>query len=170
VKDVVVILTGFVLIAIQAVLHQWVPASFFTPDLVLPFVLYLGIIDFGAARGTALAFVLGYILDASSGSAVGVHLFVMPATYLLFRFWYHKLLFTGTVFQIAMTFAASITMNLMIVGMRTLFERSILSWTMIIWTLLFHALSTAICSPAIFWLGSKLIPESPKRKEEKVVV
>lgn len=169
-KDVIVILTGFVLIALQAVLHQWVPLRTFTPDLVLPFILYLGIIDFGAARGAALAFVLGYILDASSGSPVGVHLFVMPATYLLYRFIHHKLLFTGTVFQIAMTFAASITMNLMIVGMRSLFERSIMSWTMIVWTLLLHALFTALCSPAIFWLGSRLIPESPKRTEEKVVV
>lgn len=169
-KDTIIILTGFTLIALQAVLHQWLPFSFFAPDLVLPFILYLGIIDFGAARGTALAFVLGYIFDACSGSPVGVHLFVIPAIYLLYRFIHHKLLFTGTIFQIAMTFAASITANLMIVGMRTLFERSIMSWTMIIWTLLLHALSTAICSPAIFWIGSRLVPESPKRKEEKVVI
>jgi hypothetical protein len=99
-----------------------------------------------------------------------VHLFVVPAIYLLYRFIYQKLLFTGPLFQMAMTFAASITANLMIVGMRTLFERSILNGTMIVLTLLLHALSTAIVSPAIFWLGSKLVPESPKRTEEKVVV
>jgi rod shape-determining protein MreD len=169
-KDVVVILTGFTLIALQAVMHQWVPVSFFTPDFVLPFVLYLGIIDFGAARGAALAFVLGYILDASSGAPIGVHLFVVPAIYLLYRFIYQKLLFTGTLFQMAMTFAASVTANLMIVGMRSLFERSIMSFTMVLATLLLHATSTTVCSPAIFWLGARLIPESPKRKEEKVVV
>jgi rod shape-determining protein MreD len=170
VKDVIVILTGFILIAMQAVLHQWMPFSFFAPDLVLPFILYLGIINFGAARGTALAFVLGYILDASSGSPIGVHLFVVPAIYLLYRFIHHKLLFTGTFFQIAMTFAASITANLMIVGMRTLFERSIMSWTMILVTLLLHAASTAICSPIIFWAAARIMPESPKKTEEKVVV
>jgi rod shape-determining protein MreD len=170
VKDAIVILTGCLLIAFQGVLHQWLPISFFVPDLVIPFILYIGIIDFGAARGASLAFVLGYFMDANSGSPVGVHLFVVPATYLLYRFIHHKLLLSGTVFRIAMAFAATLTASLLVVGMRTLFERTILSWTAVLLTVSLHSIATAVCSPAIFWLGTKIVPESPKRKEEKVVV
>jgi len=170
VKDAIVIITGYMLIAFQGVLHHWIPFHIFVPDLVIPFILYLGIIDFGAARGAALAFVLGYLLDANSASPVGVHLFVIPATYLLYRFIHHKLLLSGTVFQIAMTFAATLTASLLVVGMRTLFERSFLSWSAVLLTIPFHSLATALFSPVIFWLGARLVPESPRRKEEKVVI
>jgi len=146
------------------------PLSFFTPDLVIPFVLYIAIIDFGAARGAALAFVLGYIMDASAGSPVGVHLFVVPAIYLLYRFIYQKLLLTGTLFRMVLTLAAAATAGLMVVGMRALFERSLMSFTMIVSTLLLYSLSTAAFSPVIFWLGGKLVPESPRRQEEKVII
>lgn len=169
-KDALVIITGFLLIALQGVIHYWVPVHIFVPDLVIPFILYIGIIDFGTARGAALAFVLGYVLDANSVSPVGVHLFVIPATYLLYRFIHHKLLLSGTIFQIAMTFAATLTASLLVVGMRTLFERSFLSWSAVLMTIPFHSLATALFSPVVFWLGAKIVPESPKRKEEKVVI
>lgn len=169
-KDAIVIVTGFLLVALQSVLHHWIPWAFLVPDLVIPFVLYLGIIDFGAARGALLAFVLGYFLDANSASPVGVHLFVIPAIYLLYRFIHHKLLLSGTVFVIAMTFAATLTAGLMVVGMRSLFEQSILSWSAVLMTVPLHAVATALLSPVVFWIGARLVPESPKRKEEKVVV
>ncbi len=169
-KDAVVIVTGYLLVAMQGVMHQWIPFSAFVPDLVIPFILYLGIIDFGAARGAALAFVLGYFFDANSASPVGVHLFVIPATYLLYRFIHHKLLLSGTVFVIAMTFAATLTASLLIVGMRTLFERSIMSWNAVLVTIPLHSVATAVFSPVVFWIGTRLVPESPKRKEEKVIV
>lgn len=169
-KDVIIILAGFLLISLQSVVHQWIPLAYFTPDFLLPFVIYLGMIDYGAARGAALAFVLGYILDTCASAPVGVHLFVVPAIYLLYRFINKEILLSGWLFQSAMTLAASLSADLMIVGMRALFERAIPSWKAVALTLAFHPLATALCAPLVFWLGARLVPESPKRKEEKVVI
>ncbi len=169
-KDFIAILTGYLLITLQAVLGETIGREYMSPNLILAFVLFLGAIDFGSARGTAICFILGYLLDISSGSPPGIHCFVIPATYLVFRAVYARMMFSGVLFQILLTFLSSIAAGLLIIGIRALFERSIFTWNVIFLMLLLNSVSTSIVSPLVFKLGKILIPESPKRKEEKVVM
>jgi rod shape-determining protein MreD len=169
-KDVIALTAGYVFIVIQAILGDVLGRESLTPSLLLAFVLFLGAIDFGSARGTAISFVLGYLLDLSSGSPSGVHSFVIPATYLVFRAVYSRMMFSGVIFQIVLTFIASVATGMLIIGLRTLFERSIFMWNVIPGMVLIHSLSTALVAPIVFKIGKILIPESPKKKEEKVVL
>jgi rod shape-determining protein MreD len=170
VKDFIAITTGYFLIVIQSVLGELIGWEFMSPNLLLAFVLFLGAIDFGSARGTAICFVLGYLLDITSGSSPGIHTFVVPATYLIFRAVYARMMFSGIIFQILLTFLASVASGMLIIGVRALFERSIFVWNIIPSMVLLSSLSTSVVSPVVFKLGKLLIPESPKKKEEKVVV
>lgn len=169
-KDFIAIATGYFLIVIQAVLGHIIGSEALAPNLLLAFVLYLGALDFGSARGTAICFVLGYLLDISAGSPPGVHTFVITSTYLVFRAVYARMMFSGVIFQILLTFLSSIAAGILIVGMRALFERSVFHWNIIPGMVLKSSLSTALVSPLVFKLGKMLIPESPKKKEEKVVI
>lgn len=169
-KDFIAITIGFFLIVIQAVLGDIIGKEYMSPNLLLAFVLFLGAIDFGSARGTAICFILGYLLDISSGAPPGVHTFVISATYLVFRAVYARMMFSGVLFQILLTFLSSLVAGMLIVGIRTLFERSIFLWNVIPYMLFVNSISTALVSPVVFKLGNILIPESPKKKEEKVVL
>jgi rod shape-determining protein MreD len=169
-KDFIAIITGYFLIVIQSVLGDLIGREYMSPNLLLAFVLYLGALDFGSARGTAICFILGYLLDIGSGSPPGIHTFVIPSTYLVVRAVYARMMFSGIIFQILLTFLSSVASGLLIIGLRTLFERSIFLWNVIPLMIFMSSLSTSLVSPVVFKLGKILIPESPKKKEEKVVI
>jgi len=169
-KNLGVVAAGYFLIVAQSVLGNLIGRESMSPNLLLAFMLFLGAIDYGSARGTAVCFVLGYLLDVTSGAVSGIHTFVVPATYLVFRAVYARIMLSGIVFQILLTFLASLAAGLMIVAIRTLFERSVFSWRVAAETLLVNSVATALVSPVVFRLGRLIVPESPRKKEEKVVV
>ena len=43
-----------------------------TPSLLLPLVVFMGVHEYSMARGAALAFLLGYLLDLFSAAPIGL--------------------------------------------------------------------------------------------------
>jgi len=47
-----------------------------TPSLLLPLVVFMGVHEYSIARGAALAFLLGYLLDLFSAAPIGLFTFI----------------------------------------------------------------------------------------------
>ncbi|HTJ80975.1 MAG TPA: hypothetical protein VL400_04605, partial [Polyangiaceae bacterium] len=70
---------GFALLVIQSNLYRLIDllhVSGATPSLLLPLVVFMGVHEYSIARGAALSFVLGYLLDLFAGSPVGLFTFI----------------------------------------------------------------------------------------------
>src|SRR5687768_17393434 len=105
------IATAFGLLIVQGVLHHILVSQWLYPSLVLPVVLYMAVGEFSLARGASLAFVMGYLTDAVSGIPMGLFSFAMVAVFLLSRVAGLKLFLHGIVFQILLTFVASLVVG-----------------------------------------------------------
>jgi rod shape-determining protein MreD len=154
-QNAVLLLLGFVLLILQASASALANMHPFSPNLLLPVVIYLGVShDVGLVRGGMLAFVLGYLLDSFTGSPMGLHTFVLVATYMLARGAGLSLFLRGPLFQIGLTFAVSVIAGGTILALRAIFERPAAFEAGTVWdtvyTLVAPALTTAALAPLVF--------------------
>ncbi len=154
-QNAVLLLLGFVLLVLQASASALVNVHPFSPNLLLPVVIYLGVShDVGLVRGGMLSFVLGYLLDSFTGSPMGLHTFVLVATYMLARGAGLSLFLRGPLFQIGLTFAVSVIAGGTILALRAIFERPAAfdAGTVFdtVLTLVAPALTTAALAPLVF--------------------
>ena len=155
-QNAALLLLGFALLIVQASATALVNVHPFSPNLLLPMVIYLGVShDVGIVRGGMLAFVLGYLLDSFTGSPMGLHTFVLVATYMLARGAGLSLVLRGPLFQIGLTFGVSVIAGGTILALRAIFERpaafeagTVGDTTL---TLIAPALTTAALAPLVFF-------------------
>lgn len=118
-----ILLFGFLLLVSQATLATYVSLHPFTPNLVLPMVIFLGVQpDVALLRGAMISFLLGYLLDEFCGSPVGLSTFVLVATFMVARGAGIRLFLRGSLFQIALVFVASILAGGTILALRAIFS------------------------------------------------
>lgn len=154
-QNTVLLLLGFVLLVLQASASALINIHPFSPNLLLPMVIYLGVSqEVGLVRGGMLAFVLGYFLDSFTGSPMGLHTFVLVATYMLARGAGLSLFLRGPLFQIGLMFAVSVIAGGTILALRAIFERpaAFEAGTVgdTVYTLVAPALTTAALAPLVF--------------------
>jgi rod shape-determining protein MreD len=80
---------GIALIILEATIHvimDRLPVGGVTPNLLLPLVLFMGVHEYSMARGAALSFILGYLLDVFAGAPVGLFTAISVATFVVARF------------------------------------------------------------------------------------
>ena len=164
--NTLVLLLGFALLVLQGMLHHVVSSQWLTPHLVLPLVLYMAVGEFSLARGASLSFVLGYLSDGFSGLSMGLYTFATVAVFLLARVAGLKLFLHGVVFQILLTFVASLVVGLMIMGLQLVFERNQLAIVAAAMVVAAQGAATALVSPLVFALVRRLPgAETPKPEE-----
>ena len=157
---------GFALLMVQGMLQHIVMSQWLYPSLVLPLVLYMAVGSFSLSRGASLAFVLGYFTDAFSGLPMGLNTFAMVAVFLLSRVAGLKLFLHGVVFQILLTFFASLTMGVLIMGLNVIFERSTLAVGPAMLLVAAQGVATAVLSPIVFAAVRRLPgAETPKPED-----
>lgn len=123
-RNAAILFFGFALLVFQATATTLVPIHPFTPNLLLPVVIYLGVSqDVELVRGAALSFVLGYLLDSFGGSPMGLHTFVLVAIFLLARGAGFSLFARGPLFQVGLTFAVGLLSGGTILALRAIFEK-----------------------------------------------
>jgi rod shape-determining protein MreD len=76
------VLATLAALAVQTVLHYWMPLHALVPHLVLILAVDLGL-RHPSATGAAMAFAMGYATDALSGSYVGLNAFTVTLVFLL---------------------------------------------------------------------------------------
>ncbi len=79
---------GIALLVIQSNLfrligHLHIPGA--TPSLLLPLVVFMGVHEYSMARGAALSFTLGYLLDVFAAAPTGLFTFITVATFVVSR-------------------------------------------------------------------------------------
>ena len=164
--NALVLALGFALLVVQGILHHVIASEWLYPSLILPMVLYMAVGEFSLARGASLSFVLGYLCDAFSGLPMGIFTFSMVAVFLLSRVAGLKLFLHGIVFQMLLTFAASVVVGMLILSLHLVFSRKAFNLRSALGLIGTQGLATAVLSPLVFALVRRLPGlETPKPEE-----
>ena len=79
---------GIGLLVLQANLFRllgMLPIGGASPSLLLPLIVFMGVHEYSMARGAALAFFLGYLLDVFAAAPVGLFTFITVTTFVVSR-------------------------------------------------------------------------------------
>ncbi|MGF1464537.1 MAG: hypothetical protein ACFCGT_00255 [Sandaracinaceae bacterium] len=162
---------AFLLLVVQGAVAVVFPLGAWAPNLLLPFVLYLGVSpDIPLVRGALLAFLAGYLLDIFSGFGLSLSAFVLLSTYLASRGSGLSLFLRGPFFQIGLTFAIEILAGGMTLALQAIFEppppfaADTVPHT--VRTLAAGAAITALVSPLLYAGMARLDSALVRRREE----
>lgn len=155
-RNVAMIFVGVVLLLAQGVIALHLPTQRLAPTLVLPMVLFMAVGDFSLARGVSLSFVLGYLADVFSGGSLGLWTFTLVSVFLLSRVAGLKLFLHGKVFQVLMTFMASMVAGLEMMSLLLVFDRRPLNVVAALGVVFTQSLATAATAPVVFALVRRL--------------
>lgn len=149
-RDLSLVALGFVLILLLAALGAVVDVGVMMPNPVLPIVLYLAMAtDTSLARGAAVSFVLGFLLDGATGNAMGLFTFVMVASFLAARGAGFRLLVRGRVSQVLATAATCAIGTGVLLALRSIFRASAPFEATSVRHMAAAVLSPALCTGAI---------------------
>lgn len=170
-RNAAFVLLGFLVLVLQSAISTRISLDVWSPNLLLPIVLYLGVShDVHIVRGASLSFVLGYLLDSFSGSPMGLSTFVMVATFLVARGAGLNLLMRGQLFQIVLTFAFGVLAGGAVLALRAIFEPPApFPITGVIGTVLTvgaGAAITGVLAPVMFFGIRKMDALVTRRREE----
>lgn len=169
-RNLVFIGLGIALAITESILDRLLPFEYLAPDLVLPLILYIGLLGFNAARGAAIAFVIGYFLDTlQPGTPICLNMFVLVCLFLVSRMLAARLLLAGTVFHVLLAILGSVASSLIIIALRAIFERHVGGLQPLAVVVATRAGTTAVMAPFIFSLARKLDPKRSKRREERAL-
>ena len=121
-KNLTLVGFGIALLVVQSSLGVLVPTYPFTPNLILPVVMFLGVSpEISIVRGGLLSLVFGWALDQFCGTPMGLSTAVMVATYIASRGAVHQLFLRGTAFQVGLSFAVALLSGGSMLALRAIF-------------------------------------------------
>lgn len=165
------ILFGFVLLVLQGAVGVLIPLGEWSPNLMLPIVIYLGVSnDVHVVRGAILAFVLGYLLDIFCGINMGLQTFVMVASFLIARGAGLNLFMRGPLLQILTTFVFGLIAGGSILALRAIFEApapfALDGVGHTVYTLVAGAAATGLLAPPMFAAVRRIDGLVTRKREE----
>ena len=104
-------LATLVALALQTMLPYWLPLGPYVPDLILILAVDLGM-RHHSAIAALMAFVMGYAIDAFSGTQIGLNAFMVTLVFLLAYELSSQLLVTNVVVGMLAVFAGVIIKDL----------------------------------------------------------
>lgn len=158
-RNTVLLLMGLSLLFIQSSMFWllgWVPVSGLTPSLILPLIVFMGVHEYSLARGAALACVMGYGLDLLAAAPVGLFTFVSVATFVLARAAGVRLAAQHIITQVPLAFVFSLVQSVMVLVLLAIFGANPHGAREMLSLVLPHAIGTALFSPIVFRIASKL--------------
>lgn len=122
-RDLLLLIVGFLLIMVQAALGAVVDLGVLMPNPILPIVIYLAMAqDVSLARGAVLSFLLGFLLDSATGNSMGLFTFVHEASFLLARGAGVRLIMRGRLSQAGITAAIAAMASITLIALRSIFR------------------------------------------------
>jgi rod shape-determining protein MreD len=165
---------GTLLLVAQSAIATLVPMHGMTPNVVLPLAIFLGVsADVALVRGAITSFLLGYILDSFCGNRMGLHTFVIVASFLAARGAGLRLFPQAALLQVLAMFVAAASADATVYALRGIFEQPVLpglgnDLRATLLTIAGSAASTAVLSPLIV-AAARRIEATRHRREERVV-
>lgn len=151
--------TGVGLLFMQSVLFWvtgWLPLPGLTPSLILPLIVFMGVHEYNFARGAALACVFGYGIDLFAAAPVGLFTFVSVATFVLARAAGVRLAAQHIITQVPLALVFSVVQSVMVLVLLAIFGKNPHGPRDMLALVLPHAVSTAVFSPAVFAIASRI--------------
>jgi rod shape-determining protein MreD len=179
-RGIAFVVSGILLALLQGVLYRfWAPFSSVeimgrplrallhgaTPNLVLPLVLYLGIVETSMARGAFLAFGLGWAIDIVGGGPAFLFRFSMVAVWGLARSLSSRVSAFSLASRIMLAFLGSLLESSIVLMLLAIFGTDSQRPVDLGDQVIPHALSTALFSPLVFSLAHRLQLESRSSAE-----
>src|SRR6516165_2730353 len=121
-----------------------------TPSLLLPLVVFMGVHEYSIARGAALSFTLGYLLDVFAAAPVGLFTFITVATFIVSRAAGVRLAAQTLITKIALA------QGILIVVLTAIFGNDPARPRALAFLVAPHAVSTALFAPFIFSLAERI--------------
>jgi rod shape-determining protein MreD len=167
------LLLGFTLQVLQTSLAVVVPLHGYAPNLLLPIAICLGVSpEVAFVRGTALGFALGYLLDSFCGNPMGLHTFVMTASFMVARGAGLRLFPEGPLFQVLLTFLMAVAFGATVLALRAIFEQPTVEIGRteardVALSLVKPAVVTALLSPLVFAAVRRVEAMGQRRREAR---
>jgi rod shape-determining protein MreD len=150
---------GFLLIILQGNLYPvlgYLGLHGATPSFVLPLVIFLGVHEASMARGSAIAFALGYATDLLAAAPIGLFSLMAVAIWWLARIAGVRLTAQTWWTKAALTFGFSLVESVLVLVLLAIFGADPQRPLEIASVALPHATSTALCSLFIFPLAQRI--------------
>jgi rod shape-determining protein MreD len=141
-----IVLLGYALLGAATHAHVGRPI----PALVLPLILFMGVHEYSLARGTAVAFVLGYATDVVGIAPVGLYTFTYVASFVLARAAGVRLAAQTPGMQVLLVGAFAVLQSTMILVLLAIFGRDAWVPRSLYPLALPHAIATAAVAPLVF--------------------
>jgi len=150
---------GVALLIIQSNLYRLIgrlQIAGATPSLLLPLVVFMGVHEYSMARGAALAFLLGYLLDLFSAAPIGLFTFITVATFVVARAAGVRLAAQTLLTKVALAFAFALLEGVLIVVLTAIFGTDAARPRALATLVAPHAIATALFAPLVFSLAERV--------------
>ena len=127
-----------------------------TPSLLLPLVVFMGVHEYSMARGAALSFTLGYLLDVFAAAPAGLFTFITVVTFVVSRAAGVRLAAQTLLTKIALALSFGLVQGVLIVVLTAIFGNDPARPRALAFLVLPHAVSTAIVAPFVFALAERI--------------
>jgi rod shape-determining protein MreD len=150
---------GLALIILQSNLFRAVSGmgvAGITPSLLLPLIVFIGVHEYSVARGAALSFALGYLLDVFAAAPVGLYTFTSVAIFVVARAAGVRLAAQTLFTKIALAFAFSLLEGSVIIILTAIFGGDAARPRALATLVAPHAISTAVIAPIVFRVAERV--------------
>jgi rod shape-determining protein MreD len=127
-----------------------------TPSLLLPLVVFMGVHEYSMARGAALAFTLGYLLDVFAAAPLGLFTFITVATFVVSRAAGVRLAAQTLLTKIALALVFGLAQGVLVVVLTAIFGNDTARPRALAVLVVPYAVSTALLAPFVFSLAERL--------------
>jgi len=126
------------------------------PSLVLPLIVFMGVSEYGLARGAAISFVLGYATDLMGIAPIGLYTFTYVALFVMARAAGSRLAAQTALMQLVLGLGFAFVQSLMVLVLIAIFGRDPYVPRALYPLALPHVLATGIVSPLLFRLARRV--------------
>lgn len=127
-----------------------------TPSLLLPLIVFMGVHEYSIARGAALAFLLGYLLDLFAAAPVGLFTFITVATFVVSRAAGVRLAAQTFITKVALALGFAALEGVLVVALTAIFGDDPVRSRALARLVVPHAVSTAALAPLVFAVAERI--------------
>jgi rod shape-determining protein MreD len=158
-RNTAFLLLGIGLIVLQSNLYRLVGllhVAGITPSLMLPLVVFMGVHEYSLARGAALSFVMGYLVDVFASAPIGLYTFTSVAVFVVSRVAGVRLAAQTMLTKMALAFAFSLLEGIIVIILTAIFGRDPARPRALASLVLPHAVATALAAPLVFRIAQRI--------------
>lgn len=158
-RNTAFLLIGIGLLILQSNLYRIIGGfhiAGITPSLMLPLIVFMGVHEYSIARGAALSFILGYLLDSFAGAPVGLFTFITVATFVVSRAAGVRLAAQTLLTKVALAFVFGLVEGVLVVVLTAIFGGDAARPRALALLVAPHAIATALCAPLIFRIAERV--------------